>query len=88
MKAPDRPIILGSVYNDNNVTPFQKENKANPSISGIMTHPLSGEVAAQEDFHGIAFTDPQGQESAPAFTTRPRDRFKTQSICGCARSNR
>jgi phage baseplate assembly protein gpV len=58
---PDRPLILGSVYNADNPPPFKLPE--NRMFSGIKTNSVLGNPA--QNFSGLAFNDtPQGEHVA------------------------
>ena len=54
---PDAPLIVGSVYNADQMPPF--ELPAERTRSGIKTRTDRGSA---EDFHGLAFDDAKGRE--------------------------
>ncbi|QDU63018.1 Phage-related baseplate assembly protein [Planctomycetes bacterium Pan216] len=54
---PDAPIVVGNVYNADQMPPFDLPEDKN--VSGIKTRSRSG---SQNDFHGLAFDDTQGHE--------------------------
>ena len=55
---PDRPIVVGSVYNSNNLVPF--DLPANSYLSGLKTKIQNGNV--QENYHKMVFCDLSGRE--------------------------
>src|SRR4051794_37017711 len=55
---PDRPLIVGSVYNAANLPPF--ELPANADTAGIKSCSLGSH--AQSDFNGVLFYDQPGDE--------------------------
>jgi type VI secretion system secreted protein VgrG len=61
---PDRPMIVGSVYNENNMPPFAlPENRL---LGGVKSFTATGDVNAPADplanFNGIVFNDAKGKE--------------------------
>lgn len=55
---PDRPIVVGSVYNSNNLVPY--DLPANSYLSGLKTKIQNGNV--QENYHNMIFCDIPGRE--------------------------
>ncbi len=54
---PDRPLIVGSVYNDNNKTPYALPSSQ--TQSGIRTRSTKG---GSDDYNELRFEDKQGSE--------------------------
>ncbi|MFO0876208.1 MAG: type VI secretion system tip protein TssI/VgrG [Gemmataceae bacterium] len=61
---PDRPVVLGSVYNESNMPPF--ELPANRRLAGIKSFTSTGSLQALGDpltnFNGLVFNDDRGSE--------------------------
>ena len=55
---PDQPLIVGSVYNFNNMPPYDLD--ANKTLSGIKTR--STKEGSEENFNEIFFEDKKGKE--------------------------
>lgn len=67
---PDRPLIIGSVYNSTNGTPFPLPEHA--AQTGFKSSTIQGEAA---DFSGLAFDDTPGYEHVQLHS----ERHQTQS---------
>jgi type VI secretion system secreted protein VgrG len=69
---PERPLIVGSVYNDRNMPPF--EMPANATRAGIKSFSMSGDANAVADpmmnFNGLVFHDAQGEEHTELHSER------------------
>jgi type VI secretion system secreted protein VgrG len=74
---PDRPLIVGSVYNDFAMPPF--ELPANVAKAGIKSCSMTGDSQNQADpmlhFNGIVFHDSSGEEHTEVHSER--DSFQT-----------
>lgn len=61
---PDRPLVVGSVYNENNMPPFSLPD--NRLLAGIKSFTSTGNVNAPADplahFNGIVFNDDRSKE--------------------------
>lgn len=55
---PDHPIIIGSVYNADHMTPW--ELPANKTIAGLKTHSSPG--GSSDNFNELSFEDKKGHE--------------------------
>jgi len=63
---PDRPLILGSVYNADNPPPFKLPECR--MFSGIKTNSVNGNPA--KNFSGLAFDDTKGSEHAALYAEK------------------
>ena len=65
---PDRPLVVGSVYNAKNMPPF--ELPANDVINGIKSCSVGAGANPITDFNGILFCDQDGQEHLEVHSER------------------
>ena len=63
---PDKPMIVGSVYNANNMPPFTLPLRK--KLGGIKSASLSG--SSKENFNGIVFFDEKGHEHTSIHSER------------------
>lgn len=70
---PDRPIIVGSVYNAANLPPFALP--ANSMVEGIKSASIGSGSDPTANFHGLIFYDKLGQEHVQLHS----ERFETSN---------
>ncbi len=63
---PDRPLIVGSVYNADNMPPFQLPLRK--KLGGIKSASVNG--SSKENFNGIVFFDEKGHEHTSIHSER------------------
>ena len=63
---PDRPLILGTVYNADNLPPSKLPDQR--MFSGIKTNSVGGDPA--KNFSGLAFNDTKGSEHAALYSEK------------------
>jgi type VI secretion system secreted protein VgrG len=73
---PDRPLVVGSVYNDKNMPPF--EMPVNDVLAGIKSCSVGGDVNAHANFNGILFCDQAGEERVEVHSEN-QERTRTES---------
>ena len=66
---PDKPLVIGSVYNDENMPPY--ELPANQTMSGVKSRSSKG--GGDENFNEIRFEDKTGEEQIFVHAERNRD---------------
>lgn len=73
---PDRPLVVGSVYNNKNMPPF--EMPQHDLIAGIKSCSVGGDVNPQANFNGILFHDEAGNEHVEVHSEK-HERARTES---------